>query len=61
MNKKKSSFESSLNELNQILDKLENGNVDLEKMVELYSRGKGMIKDCKNILKSAEQKINKIN
>ena len=61
MNKKKISFESSLDELNKILDKLENDNVNLEKMVELYSRGKDIIRNCKKELKSVEQKINKIN
>tara|TARA_B100001750_G_scaffold113877_1_gene89902 strand:- start:24 stop:209 length:186 start_codon:yes stop_codon:yes gene_type:complete len=61
MSKKKISFESSINNLNKILDKLENDNVDLEKMVELYSQGKQIIKYCRNELKSAEQKINKIN
>ena len=61
MSKEKISFESSIKELNQILDKLENDNVNLENMVELYERGKKMIKSCRNELKSAQQKINKIN
>ena len=40
MNKNKElSFEESLKELENIVDQLESGDIDLEKSVELYEKG----------------------
>ena len=36
---KNMSFESCLNQLEEIVEQLESGNVDLEKLVELYEKG----------------------
>tara|TARA_Y100000590_G_C15427384_1_gene903790 strand:- start:158 stop:379 length:222 start_codon:yes stop_codon:yes gene_type:complete len=61
MNKsKENTFESNLKELENIVDKLESGEVDLEKSVELYERGMNLKKICEEKLKKVDIQIKKI-
>ena len=39
----KLSFEKALAELEEIVENLENGSIDLEKSIEFYTRGKSFI------------------
>ncbi len=59
-NNKELSFESSLKQLEEIVEQLESGNVDLEKSVELYERGNKLKKICEEKLKKVEFQIKKI-
>lgn len=54
------SFESALAQLETIVRDLEQGNVPLEKSIELYSRGEALRKHCDSLLKAAEAKVEKI-
>jgi exodeoxyribonuclease VII small subunit len=54
------SFEGALKELEQIVDKLEKGTVDLEESIAIYARGEALKRHCNDLLKSAEQRIEKI-
>lgn len=54
------SFEQALAELESIVRDLEQGNVPLEKSIELYSRGETLRKKCDGLLKAAEEKVEKI-
>ena len=54
------SFESSLKQLEEIVERLETGNVDLEKSVELYEKGIELKKICEIKLKKVELQIKKI-
>ena len=54
------SFEQALAELETIVRNLEQGNVPLEKSIELYSRGEALRKKCDALLKAAEEKVEKI-
>ena len=54
------SFESAMKELEQIVDRLEKGNVELEESIAIYARGEALKARCEALLKSAEQKIQKI-
>ncbi|WOI54641.1 exodeoxyribonuclease VII small subunit [Parvularcula sp. LCG005] len=54
------SFEAALAELEQIISKLEAGDVELEKSIALYERGAALKKHCETTLKSAREKIEKI-
>lgn len=54
------SFEQALAELESIVRDLEQGNVPLEKSIELYSRGEALRKKCDGLLKAAEEKVEKI-
>lgn len=56
-NKTHISFENALKELEQIAEKLEEGNLSLEKSIELFERGIRLSKLCNDMLEEAEGKI----
>ena len=56
----KMSFEDALKELEDIVRKLESGNVELEKSIEIYERGAKLKAHCESRLKTAELKIEQI-
>ena len=61
MNKNKElSFEESLKELENIVDQLESGDIDLEKSVKLYEKGMLLKKNCEDKLKNVEMQVKKI-
>lgn len=51
------SFEQAMAELEQVLNKLERGDVALEDSISLYERGAALKKRCETKLKEAEEKI----
>lgn len=53
-------FEQALAELEKIVGSLEQGNVPLEQSIEIYGRGESLKKHCQTLLKSAEDKVEKI-
>lgn len=57
MRKSKLSFESSMHELEEIVDKLESGKESLENSLKLYERGTEISAYCQEILDSAKQKM----
>ena len=57
MGKTKVSFEDNLRELENIVQKLESGDVSLDEMLELFEQGVSRTKECNEQLKNAEQKI----
>ncbi|MBG6173910.1 exodeoxyribonuclease VII small subunit [Labrenzia sp. EL_208] len=56
----KFSFEDALKQLETIVRELEQGNVALERSIEMYERGDALRKHCDTLLKSAEAKVEKI-
>ncbi|MEA3475527.1 MAG: exodeoxyribonuclease VII small subunit, partial [Candidatus Cloacimonadota bacterium] len=50
-------FEKALLRLQEIVDLLEEGNVDIEKSLEYYEEGIKLIKLCSERLKKIENKI----
>ncbi len=54
------SFEKALAELEQIVRKLESGQVELEESIALYERGAALKAHCEAKLKSAQERIEKI-
>ncbi|HVW72072.1 MAG TPA: exodeoxyribonuclease VII small subunit [Rhizomicrobium sp.] len=54
------SFESALKELEAIVSRLEQGEVDLEDSIALYERGQALKSHCEKKLKSAEGRLEKI-
>ena len=56
----KLSFEDALKELEQIVDKLEKGTVGLEESIKIYARGEALKTYCNDLLRNAEQRIEKI-
>jgi len=54
------SFESSLKKLEQIVAKLEDGDISLEDSVKCFEEGIGLVKECQKQLSSAELKVKKL-
>lgn len=54
------SFEAALKELEGIVSRLEQGQVDLEDSIALYERGQALKAHCENVLKAAESRLEKI-
>ena len=57
---KDNNFEANLKKLELIVDKLESGDVGLEKSVQLYEEGMKIKKLCDKKLKDIEMQIKKI-
>ena len=53
-------FESALKELEDIVGRLEQGEVDLEDSIALYERGQALKVHCEKKLKAAEGRLEKI-
>lgn len=51
------SFEAAMQELEQVVGKLERGDVALEQSITLYERGAELKKRCEAKLKEAEEKV----
>ena len=54
------SFEQAMAELEQVVGKLERGDVALEDSIKLYERGAELKKRCETKLKEAEEKVHAI-
>lgn len=54
------SFEAALAELEDIVSRLEQGEVDLEDSIALYERGTALKAHCEKKLKGAELRLEKI-
>ena len=57
---KKIDFESSLKELELIVEKLEDENINLEDSVKSFEDGVNLVKECQKQLQNAELKIKKL-
>ena len=56
----KLSFEQAMNELEDVVAKLENGQVPLEDSIKLYEMGNDLKIHCEQKLKEAEEKVSQI-
>ena len=56
----KITFEQAMAELDEIVRKLENGQIPLEEAIKTYEHGMELKKICEEKLKSAEMKIEKL-
>lgn len=57
---KEMSFEDALRELEQVVGKLERGEVPLDESIALYERGAMLKARCEAKLKEAEEKVAKL-
>jgi exodeoxyribonuclease VII small subunit len=57
---KKIDFESSLKELELIVTKLEDENINLEDSVKSFEAGINLVKDCQKQLEKAELKVKEL-
>ena len=54
------SFEQAIENLTEIVDKIETGQVPLQESLQQYERGMETIKHCRKILLDAEKRIEEI-
>ena len=54
------SFEVALKQLEEIVTKLERGDVPLEELIAIYERGEALKKRCEALLGQAEERVEKI-
>jgi len=54
------SFEDSLKMLEQLVNELENGNLDLDKALEIYEKAIFLRERCKKILDECDRKVQKM-
>ena len=55
------SFEQALEELEEIVRKLESGEIDLDGAIQAYARGAALKRHCDQKLRQAEQRVSRIN
>ena len=60
MSSRKTSIESALNRLQEILEILERGELQLEESLKLYEEGVGLTRTCRKLLSDAELKITEL-
>ena len=54
------SFEAALKQLEEIVVKLERGDVPLEESIAIYERGEALKKRCEALLGQAEERVERI-
>lgn len=60
MSKENTKFEDKLKELEEIVNELENGEIDLDTSIEKYTYAMKLVKECDKKLKNVEEKVSKI-
>ena len=60
MTKKEFSFNEAVTEIEDILRKIENGNLDVDKLSAEVKRASELIKQCQKKLRTTEEEINSI-
>lgn len=58
--KKTPAFEESLASLEQLVSKMDSGELELEQSLEAFEQGIKLIRDCQQSLQAAEQKVQKL-
>jgi exodeoxyribonuclease VII small subunit len=54
------SFESMMDRLDELVKKLEEGNLSLEESIRSFEEGMTLVKKCAAVLEEAEQRIQKL-
>ncbi len=55
--KKTTDFEQSLQELESLVNRMEQGDLSLEESLQAFEKGIGLTRECQSILTEAEQKV----
>ena len=57
---KEKKFEEALKELEELVKKLESGEIPLEEAIDKYTEATKLVKYCSDILNNATERVNKI-
>ncbi len=60
MGKRKLTFEQAISELETIAEQIEQGKIGLEESIDKYERGMALVKQCRDMLSTAEHKIQQL-
>ena len=60
MKKNTADFESSIKKLEAIVEKLEEGDLNLDTSLKSFEEGVALVKECQKIISEAELKVNKL-
>ncbi len=60
MTRKKLTFEEALRQLETIAEQIERGQIGLEESIDKYEEGMALVKQCRDILSSAEHRIQEL-
>ncbi|MBB6428271.1 exodeoxyribonuclease VII small subunit [Algisphaera agarilytica] len=60
MTKKAPSFEQAIDQLEELIEQIESGEIGLEDALKRYEDGTKLIQRCRSILDSAEKKIGEL-
>ena len=60
MAKKTFSFSEAVGEIDRLINEIENGKLDIDKMSDQVKRVSGLIKDCQKKLRATEDEINSL-
>ena len=58
--KKTPAFEESLASLEQLVNKMDSGELELEQSLEAFEKGIKLIRECQQSLQAAEQKVQQL-
>ena len=50
-------YETKIEQLRKIIEKIEDGNTSLDESIRLYEQGAALVKQCESLLAEAEIKI----
>ena len=53
-------FEEKIKELENIVNELENGEIDLEESIDKYTKAMKLVKECDEKLNTIEEQVSKI-
>lgn len=56
----KMNYEDAISELEQIIERIEQGQIGLEESLEAYRRGATLIQRCRSLIDVAEQQVKKV-
>lgn len=57
---KKIKFEEKMKNLEEIINDLENGEIDLDESIEKYTKAMALVKECDSELKRVEEQVSKL-
>ena len=57
---KKVKFEDKIKTLENIINELESGEIDLDESINKYTEAMKLVKECEEKLKNVEEQVNKI-
>ena len=57
---KKMKFEEKMKNLEEIVNDLENGEIDLDESIEKYTKAMKLVKECDEELKNVEKQVSKL-